>query len=160
VVKAFGSFIKDNPMAKLYMIYHTKELEPEILNYQESLAGLRQSLVLPGQVNHAEMQYWYNSADFLISGSHYEGSGVAVCEAMSCGCIPILTDIISFRKMTGPRKCGLLYQAGNPAALLVALNEAVNMDIAVESARAIKQFKEELSFEAIAKKIDQVITSL
>ena len=76
------------------MIYQTEELLVEIKNIIEK--ENKNAIQLVGNIPHNEMLYWYNSADFIISGSHYEGSGTAVCEAMSCGCIPITTNIFFF----------------------------------------------------------------
>lgn len=160
VIKAFHAFIKQQPGAKLYMIYHTEELKDQITGLIRENKFLQPAVSLVGKVSHAEMQYWYNSADFIISGSHHEGSGIAVCEAMSCSCVPILTDIPSFRRMTGPGKCGLLYEAGNSEALLKTLLQTLDMDMEKERARVLQQFKTELSFEAIAKKINRVIGSI
>ena len=160
VIKAFGAFIKHEPSAKLYMIFHTEELKDAIINFCKKDNGLKNAVTLIGKVPHKELQYWYNSADFIISASHYEGSGVAVCEAMSCGCIPILTNIQSFRKMTGPGKCGFLYEQGNDEALLKILLQTGRLNMEEEKNKVLKQFKDELSFEAIAKKINAVIDSL
>ena len=160
VIRAFGEFVKYQPTAKLYMIYHTDELKEEITSLCEKETNLQKAVKLVGKVLHDEMQYWYSSADFIISGSHYEGSGVAVCEAMSCGCIPVLTNIQSFRKMTGPGKCGLLYEPGNDKELLAALLQTRSMDWEKEREKVLRQFNEELSFTAIAEKINQVIGSL
>jgi glycosyltransferase involved in cell wall biosynthesis len=160
VVKAFIKYLSVQPLARLYMIYQTEELLPEIRNLIESDSKAMEGITLAGKIPHQQMQEWYSSADFIISSSHYEGSGISVCEAMSCGCIPVITEIISFRKMTGPGKCGLLYEPGNDKELLAALLKTKNMDIEKERANVLQQFKEELSFEAIARKIEQVIISL
>lgn len=160
VVKAFLQFIEFQPSAKLYMIYQTEELKLEIISFCEKHNHLKNAVQLVGNVRHEEMQYWYSSAGFIISTSHYEGSGVAVCEAMSCGCIPLLTNIQSFRKMTGPGKCGLLYEPGNENELLRILLQTVELDIEKEKNKTLQQFNAELSFEAIAKKINAVINSL
>lgn len=159
VIKAFAVFIKQQPAAKLYMIYHTEELKQEIMNVCEKDNDLKKAVMLVGKVPHDEMQYWYNSADFIISASHYEGSGVAVCEAMGCGCVPLLTNIQSFRKMTGPGKCGFLYEAGNDEALLKILLQTGKLNMEEEKSKVLQQFNEELSFEAIAKKINKAINS-
>ncbi|HMK27956.1 MAG TPA: glycosyltransferase family 4 protein [Chitinophagaceae bacterium] len=156
VVKGFKKFLLHQPSASLYMIYHTEELLGEI----KKLIADAENIKLIGKVEHSELQNWYNAADFMVSGSHYEGGGIAICEAMSCGCIPLITDIIAFRKMTGPGKCGLLYPAGNDDELLVALLKTKSMDIEKERIKVLQQFKEELSFEAIAGKIDRVISLL
>jgi len=159
VVKAFLAFSKFQPAAKLYMIYQEEGLLKEIEEMvQQSKAN--EAIKLIGKVLHPQLQDWYNAADFIISGSHHEGSGIAVCEAMSCGCIPVVTDIISFRKMTGRGKCGLLYEAGNDAALLKTLLHAVELNIEEEQKKTLEQFKNELSFEAIARKIEVVIAGL
>ena len=159
VIKAFGTFIKQKPSAKLYMIYHTEELKDEIIEFYKKDNDLKNAVTLIGKVPHEEMQYWHNSADFIISASHYEGSGVAVCEAMSCGCIPILTNIQSFRKMTGPGKCGLLYEPGDDEGLLKILLQTGRLNMEEEKNKVLQQFKEELSFEAIAKKINAIINT-
>src|SRR6202000_102264 len=106
VVRAFLQFAAIRPGARLFMIFHTRELLEAIEGLLGDEPGDRKSIVLVGEKRHEEMEAWYNSSDYIVSGSHYEGGGSAVCEAMSCGCIPVLTDILSFRKMTGHGACG------------------------------------------------------
>jgi glycosyltransferase involved in cell wall biosynthesis len=159
VVKAFLEFVSHQPEAKLYMIYQSGELLEEIkLLLQENQYGA--AIVLTGPIPHEQLLNWYNSADFFITASRYEGSGVALSEAMSCGCIPITSNFISFKKMTGPGKCGLMFETGNEKDLLNTLLKTKDMDIEKERDRVLKQFNEELSFEAIAGKIDTIIASL
>lgn len=160
VISSFLKFLSLQPGARLYMIYHTAELLIEIRELLEKNPVHKEKILLIGSSSHDEMLYWFNSADFIISGSHYEGSGTAVCEAMSCGCIPIVTDIFSFRMMTNQGECGLLYEPGNQEALQNVLLQAVKMDIAKEKNKVISQFKEKLSFEAIAQKIQEIAASL
>jgi glycosyltransferase involved in cell wall biosynthesis len=160
VIKAFKNYLSFQPGAKLYMIYQTDELLHEVKNLISTDNKTREAVVLVGKVDHRQLQSWYNAADFFISGSHYEGSGISVCEAMSCGCTPIITDIISFRRMTGPGKCGFLYKPGNDADLLSILLKTNDMNIEVERKKTLEQFKKELSFDAIAGKINNVISSL
>lgn len=160
VVKAFIQFLKFQPAARLYMIYQTEFLLQEVRDTIGSDKETAAAIRLVGKIPHAELQTWYSAADFIISGSHHEGSGIAVCEAMSCGCIPVLTDIISFRKMTGPGKCGFLYEPANDHALVQVLMQIPQLDLAKERDKALQQFKAELSFEVVAKKIEQVIASL
>ena len=74
VVTAFLMFLDIQPRARLYMIFHTDELSGEIkklLNQSKHKDGV----LLVGKIKHEELLYWYNSANFFISGSHYEGSG-------------------------------------------------------------------------------------
>jgi glycosyltransferase involved in cell wall biosynthesis len=160
VVKAFKKYLSVRTGAKLYMIYQTDELLPEVETLINTDRKTRESIVLVGKVEHRQLQLWYNATDFFISGSHYEGSGISVCEAMSCGCIPLLTNIISFRRMTGPGKCGFLYEPGNAEQLSSILLKTNELDLQVEKQKAVKQFADELSFKAIAKKIKRIFNSL
>jgi glycosyltransferase involved in cell wall biosynthesis len=159
VLKAFLRFAEVNSQARLYMIYHTEELLDTIKQLLDRSTG-KEAVKLVGRVPNAALQYWYNSADIILSGSHYEGSGTAVCEAMSCGCMPVVTDIDSFRMITDNGKCGLLYQAGNQDALLAILRQTDQMDIAGKQKASLDYFKSTLSFEAIATRIQQVAKSL
>lgn len=153
VVRAFIDFRRLESNARLYMIFQSVSLLPEITRLIK-LENAENSIILVGKIEHQGLNDWYNAADFIVSGSHYEGSGIAIVEAMSCGCIPIVTNITSFRRMTGPGKCGFLFEPGNPADLLEKLVDTKHIDIDKESIKAFQQFQTELSFEAIAKKIN------
>jgi glycosyltransferase involved in cell wall biosynthesis len=150
--RAFLRLAKCNPSVRLYMIFQTFELLDELKSLIENSHRALEFIKLIGTVKNEQLQNWYSSADFVISSSYYEGSGIAVCEAMSCGCIPILTNIPSFRMMTDNGRVGLLYEPGNEDALLSALNESLllNENIKFE---VLRQFKEKLSPEANAKSI-------
>lgn len=159
VVKAFIKFSNANPEAKLFMIYQTYELLDE-LKALISEAHAEEAIHLIGKVNNPDLLHWYNSADFIISSSHYEGSGIAVCEGMSCGCIPILTNIPSFRMMTDRGRIGLLYEAGNENDLFDALQKSLKLNQPEERKKVLEQFNNELSFEANARKIMNVINEM
>jgi glycosyltransferase involved in cell wall biosynthesis len=153
VLNAFLQFVAHQPTAVLYMIYQEDDLLAEV----KELIQDNGSIKLVGKVPHNQLEAWYNSADFIISGSHYEGSGIAVCEAMSCGCIPVLTNIQSFRKMSGQGKCGLLYEPGNADELVKALLKTQEINKEKEREKVLQQFNDELSFTSIATKIEQLI---
>ncbi|TXI70689.1 MAG: glycosyltransferase [Cyclobacteriaceae bacterium] len=157
VLRAFGRYATEQPDARLYMVYQTEALLEDINKLVQSEPALQKAVVLVGSVPHQVMEDWYNSADFIISASHYEGSGVAVCEAMSCGCIPILSDIPSFRAMTGEGSCGFLYPPGNPEALLALLLHTKTINREQEKEKTLRQFRKELSSGAIAAKIEAII---
>jgi glycosyltransferase involved in cell wall biosynthesis len=158
VIKAFLKYVDIAPSACLYMIYQAEELLPEIyqlLKNEPNAAAIK----LVGKVPNEELLYWYNSVDFVVAGSHYEGSGTAVCEAMSCGCIPIITDIFSFRMMTDNGKIGMLYDAGNEVELLAALQQTAMLDTSAEKQKVLAYFASTLSFEAIAGRIGAIAAS-
>jgi glycosyltransferase involved in cell wall biosynthesis len=159
VLRAFLRFTCVQPDARLYMVYHTEELLQEVKDLLERFDP-NKMVTLVGKLPHAQLQYWYNSADIILSGSYYEGSGTAVCEAMSCGCMPIVTDIPSFRMITDNGQCGLLYKPGDEEALLALLKKIHGIDLAEKQRLSLKYFKSNLSFEAIARQIQTIAESL
>lgn len=154
VVNAFLNFSQFHSRSHLYMIFQTEELLPELkLLIAKNNCN---TITFIGKVPHKEILYWLNSSDFIISGSHYEGSGTVICEAMSCGCVPIVTNIPSFRAITANGVCGFLYEPGNENALLSAMTQALLTDTEKIRNKILKHYKMELSFEAIARKIQEV----
>jgi len=158
VVKAFLAFGKNNPGARLYIIYQNDDLISEIK--AALVEDHRDAITLVGKVAHDDLLYWYNSADFIIASSYYEGSGTAVCEAMSCGCVPILSDIFSFRMMTDNGRFGASFEPGNEEQLLSALIQTLQMDMADQKAKTLAYYQSHLSFEAIAKRFEEIATAL
>ncbi len=159
VVRAFLDFQKATPAARLYMIYQTEELLPAI---QALIGNEKESnpVQLIGKVAHEQLLYWFNSATFILSGSHHEGSGAAICEAMSCGCIPILTDIPAFRMISKNGEAGLIYETGSAASLIATLQKTRTIDISSARNLVLEHFHKKLSFGAIAADFDRIASAI
>lgn len=153
-VRAFRRFAARHRNVALYLIYQGTELLEEVSWI------MHEAIHLVGRVEHTKMQEWFNRADFIVSSSHYEGSGIAVCEAMSCGCVPIVTDIPSFRMMTANGSIGELFIPADEDDLYRALEYSVTIDLQTESKKVLRHFQQELSFEANARKIMNIINNL
>ena len=156
LLTAFVKFLEQHARAKLYMVFQTNDLLPEVQSLADGHSG---NIILVGLLQHYEMKAIYDQADFIISTSHYEGSGVAVCEAMSRGCIPILSGIASFRMMTSDGEVGFLFQTGNSLSLHESLEKSLLVDKNLERQRVLQHFHNKLSFRAIADKMIQVINA-
>jgi glycosyltransferase involved in cell wall biosynthesis len=150
MARAFAKFSKNRDV-KLFMIYQQNQLEDQLRKI------ITPSIYLVGKVERSKLQDYFNEASYIISTSNYEGIGIAVCEALSCGCYPILTNLPSFRMMTDNGKIGKLFEAGNEDALVNALE--LTSDIS-EPDKIIDHFNANLSFEANARKIIFIIDTL
>jgi glycosyltransferase involved in cell wall biosynthesis len=159
LIRAFKEFVAINPEVKLYIIFRGNMLlrETKQLLFE---GGPTDQITLLEDVNHHELLQWYNQAAFVISTSHYEGSGTAVCEAMSCGCIPILTNIPSFRMMTNHGMVGFLFEPGNSTELKNILIKSTQVNVMEEQKRVLYQYESTLSFNAISDKMLHVINKL
>ena len=150
VLHAFEKYLSFCPDAKLFMIYQTEDLLQEIQKRLEQSYLLKNSVIFKGKVDHSELEHWFNAADFYISASHKEGSGYALIEAMACGCVPIVTSIPSFNKITDNGKFGFLFEPGNSESLLKVLLNLKNIDKEQLSVSIVNHFNQSLSFKSIA----------
>jgi len=160
VIKSFEKYGQLNTTAKLFMIYQKEDLVQDINNIIEKNEELQKAVKLVGRIPHSDLCTWYSAADYYLSASHKEGSGYALLEAMACGCVPIVTDIPSFRTITADGKFGLLYKAGDAEGLLKLLKELNELNYDEYSAAIQNYFSKELSFKAIAEKLSLVCLAL
>lgn len=156
LVRAFLKFLDRCPGASLYIVFRGGYLLPEIQELLRSNA-LAKQIILIDTIHRSTMEEWYMKCSFIISTSRYESAGAAVCEGMSCGCIPILSNIPSFKTMTRNGEVGLLFEPGNEEGLNSCLVEALSMDVSVERKKVFEQFKSNLSFSAISNKMIKAI---
>jgi glycosyltransferase involved in cell wall biosynthesis len=159
VLRAFKEYIRQNPQGKLKMIYGSTDLIKQVEGFI-SENNLVKNVELLGELNHADIREYYLKANYFILGSHYEGSGYALCEAMACGCVPIVTSIPSFTKMTDNGRCAYLFEPGSVEELKSILINLKPEKLPEMKERVIKQFENELSFKAIATKFHLIIKEL
>lgn len=158
VLDAFSAYAAVHADARLYMLYHTEELLPEIQQKINADPVLNKAVRLVGKVPHTELNVWYSAADFYISGSHREGSGYALIECLACGCIPLVTDIAPFKKVAG--SCALYFQPGDVSILKVQLEQLSLIDREAQRKKIAEHFQQELSFRKIADDIVAVVKGL
>ena len=108
---------------------------------------------LLGRVSHSRVEQLMRAADAYVSGSHREGSGYALIEALACGLAPVVTNIPSFRALTGAGAVGQLWQPGDPASLCSALLAMARGRGAQTRAAVRAHFERELSHEALGRKL-------
>lgn len=160
VLHGFHDYLQVNPAAKLYMIYQTDALLNEVKQLIASSALLSNSVILVGQVANTDLPYWFSAVDFYISGSHKEGSGYALLEAMACGCIPVVTTIPPFKKIALNGQYGFLYPPGDADALGQTLKGLEGVDCREVSAAVLNHFTQRLSFKTIADDLVDICNQL
>jgi len=151
VLNGFEVLFEKYKEAGLYMIYNDDKLSNKVKGKIEGSEILKNKVHLPGKIPHHEIENYYNSADYFVLGSHYEGSGYALSEALRCGCVPVITNIPSFRMMTKGGQLGALWEPGNKDSFAEAATKAINKSLKDEANACSDFFKENLSFDSIAK---------
>ncbi|HEY4145054.1 glycosyltransferase family 4 protein [Pinirhizobacter sp.] len=131
------------PGIQVWCAFGTSPLIEQMHRYITADPRLAGRVHLLGSVPHARIERLMQAADIFVSASHRESSGYALLEAMACGTIPVVTDIPSFRAITGLGAVGRLWPAGNPDRLADALVVVATNASARRGVRA--RFDEELS---------------
>jgi len=136
------------PAARVVMVFGDDTLLDGVESRVRNSSVLASAVTLAGRVSHDEMPNYYGAADVFVSGSHSEGSGYALIEALAAGLVPVVTDIPSFRRIAGP--CGSHWRPGDGADLATALVSVVNRGIESQRAACRERFEHALSWTALA----------
>lgn len=121
---------------------------------------LRDRVHLIGRVPHETVEHLMRAADLLVLGSHREGSGYALIEALACGLPPVVTDIPSFRSLTGSGAVGSLWPCGDARRLCEAIVAMAQRPKPQTRAAVRAHFDRELSFDAIGQKLHSMYQDL
>lgn len=148
VLSAFEQASRQAPFARLQMIYTDGDLTGTVRERIAASEVLRASVDLVGSVRHNDLPCFYSNADFFVSGSHYEGSGYALAEAMSFGVVPVISRIASFSTMAN--SAAHFWSPGNAAECARAMIEAMSDPVDPQRERVRRQFRNFLSADAIA----------
>src|SRR6185312_6199927 len=148
------------PGLELWCCYGEAPLEKAVTRRIEEDGRLRGRVHLLGRRPHAQIESLMQAADVFVSGSHREGSGYALIEALACGLPPLVTDIPSFQALTGDGAVGRLWWRGDAQSLADEL-----LGIAAEvgpsrRARIRAHFERELSPAALGKRLEETYRGL
>ncbi len=111
---------------------------------------------LLGALPHARIEGLMSAADAFVQGSHREGSGYSVIEALACGLSPVVTDIPSFRHLLGPLsalRAARLWPTGDAAALAEALVDLDGTPAAERRAAVRARFDAHCSPAALSRSL-------
>jgi glycosyltransferase involved in cell wall biosynthesis len=59
-------------------------------------------------VDRAEYAHWLWQCDVVVSTARHEFFGLAVAEALACGCLPVLPEALAYPELipaAWPRRC-------------------------------------------------------
>jgi len=153
VLDAVARASRTLPDLRLHMCFRHAPLHAAVQTTIAADERLAERVRLIGEVAYPGIELLFRSADFLVQASHAEGSGYGLIEALACGTTPLVTDIPSFRRITGDGACGALVPVDDPAALADAIVDWSRRNRAELRQRARAHFERELSFTAIGRQL-------
>jgi len=142
------------PRLKLWCCYGSAPLLSAVQRRIARDPLLSSRVQLLGTVPHSEIEQLMRAADVFVLGSHSEGSGYAVLEALACGLPPAVTDIPAFRSLIGTDgTVGRLWPCGDAALLSDAIVGIASRSQPSRRGVVRAHFDRELSFEAVGRKL-------
>jgi glycosyltransferase involved in cell wall biosynthesis len=95
---------------------------------QKALIPVHPRIIVEDFVQPEQLAARFHEARFFVLPSRSEAWGLVVHEAASCGCALILSDKIGSADDLATPQNAISFQAGNEAALLSALEQAISWD--------------------------------
>jgi glycosyltransferase involved in cell wall biosynthesis len=158
VLEAVSLASRQLPGLQLHCCYGAAPLLHKVRQRIAQDPWLRDRVKLLGPVDHTRIEQLMRAADLFVLGSHREGSGYALIEALACGLSPVVTDIASFRALTGDGAVGELWSPGDTRGCCNALLSAAAR-VSHESRAAVRaHFERELSMDSLGAKLDSMYT--
>jgi len=151
VIAAFERVLATLPDATLTMVYGTDDLLAEIQQRLRGSEMLGSRVRLAGRVPHDRLAAFYSAADVFVLGSHHEGSGYALLESCACGLPAAVTNIPTFRVITGDGAIGALWEPGDPESCAAAVTALSRGDRPAIRERVLEHFERSLSWPAVAR---------
>lgn len=110
-----------------------------------------------GHLSDEELFRWYARASVYVQASLHEGFGLSVAEAMSAGCVPVVTRAGSLPEVVGD--LGVYAASNDPRHVADAIGRALEApagDRAAARARILTEFPMERRRQALATLIQSV----
>ena len=129
----------------------------EMLRDAVNTCGRQDRVFLRGCLKPEEMQEFWNRQHIYMNISEYEGSSLAMLEAMSCGAVPVVTDVSGTDEFVQPSETGFRFAVGDyPAAAahirMLYDDEQLRMRMAENGQKTVR---EKCRFEDYVSYIEQ-----
>jgi glycosyltransferase involved in cell wall biosynthesis len=153
VLEGISAAIRELPQLRFYCCFGNAPLLHAVQRRIASDPCLRDRVNLLGRVPHERIELLMRAADIFVLGSHREGSGYSLIEALACGLPPVVTDIPSFRSLTNAGSVGELWPCDDSRALCQALLSIARRSGSELRAGVRRHFERELSSKALGVKL-------
>jgi glycosyltransferase involved in cell wall biosynthesis len=160
VLEGVSAAVPRLPGLELWCCYGAAPLQAAMMRRIEGDPRLTSRVHLLGARPHHEIEQLMRAADVYVAGSHREGSGYALIEALACGLPPVVTDIPSFRALTEGGAVGRLWRCEDARALAESL-VSISTELGPRLRAATRaHFERALSLESLGRRLAQVYACL
>lgn len=108
VARTFITVMTQNQLERkgAYLIVDTAHQLPNCKFYFAGIdnigeLAIPENVICLGYLTPQELKEWYSKTQYYLQLSAFEGFGVAICEAMLCHCIPIVSNVNFLPEIVG-----------------------------------------------------------
>ena len=106
---------------------------------------LPKNMIFLGILSPDQLKNHYSKTQFYLQLSNFEGFGIALCEAMLCGCIPIVSNVNYLPDIIGCS--GFILKKRNLEMLIALIDIALKSDLSNLEKKARKRILNNFSIE-------------
>ncbi|MCH9695892.1 MAG: glycosyltransferase family 4 protein [Gammaproteobacteria bacterium] len=159
-LRGFERVLDQSPNAELLMAFQTSENLPAVRNFLASRPKVADRVRLLGKIEHAQMEVLFSAANFFVACSSREFGSNALVEALSCGCIPVLSDIPSFRHLTQNIPAARHFNIGDDRGFANGIAGLQRKNLDALSSDVKSAYREYLSYPVLAQRYSATFESL
>ena len=108
---------------------------------------LQNKIIMRGELNSFQMRDFWRKTDVFLSISDFEGCSLAMLEAMSFGCVPIVTNVSGVDEIVEDKVNGFVCPIGNMEKIVDSIELAANMNIKHMEKNAQKTIREKCKYD-------------
>jgi len=156
LLEAYTLFLqKSNASIKL-VIAGSKGWKNNEFNNAIKNHPFKENIVLTGYIEQESLNQLYTNALAFIYPSFYEGFGLPILEAMTCGCPIICSNTSSMPEVVG--NSGLLFNPHSANELLKQLNHIIEKNTKSKLSKESLKQSEKFSWDIFAKKFISILS--
>lgn len=159
-LKGMRQILNSWPEAIMLMAYQSTQLLPDVQAYLQQNRSLRDRVTLLGELKHNDIETLFSAANFFVHTSHREWGSNALVEALSCGAIPVVTDLPSLRALCRDIPAAIVFPTGDSDSLAEQTVRIPIGSIDGLSADVKSAYDEHLSYAALAARYATVFEGL
>lgn len=130
--KTFISVMTDDQILRKGgdLIVETAKLLPDCKFFiagANSINDASENVIFLGRLTPDELKSWYSKTQFYLQLSNFEGFGVAICEAMLCNCVPIVSEVNFLPQIVG--ESGFVLKKKDAILLKQIIVDALEADL-------------------------------
>ena len=115
-----------------WLIIEAAKMMPDCKFYFAGIESIKNvelpdNVIFLGRLSPIELMKLYSNSQFYLQLSNFEGFGVAICEAMLCQCIPIVSDVNFLPSIVGDS--GFILEKRDKEMLVDMINLALSKDL-------------------------------